>query len=135
MSIIDFPDDVFQIFLEFNDQPEIVGLLNWIDEKKDYRVKKYVYFISNEIKRREMEKLLESRKKDEDESNDHYHGRINYENILSNTKGEIKPYSKIIGNLDGGCELDDFFNVSLTQSKFTGIAGHRNTLHTFLSIP
>ena len=117
MSIIDFPDDVFQIFLEFNDQPEIVGLLNWIDEKKDYRVKKYVYFISNEIKRREMEKLLELRKKNEDKSNDHYQGQIKYENILSDAEEKIKPYYKIIGNLDGGCGLDSFFNVSLLNGS------------------
>ena len=57
--MIKLPDDLFQIFLEYNHQKEILQILSLIDEYKDYRLKKYVYFITDEIKKREFEKIKE----------------------------------------------------------------------------
>ena len=100
-----FPDDVFQIFLEYNDQPEIMGLLTWIDEDNDYRVKKYIYYISNELKRREWDKEMEKRKKNK--------GQINNWTYKSD-QDDFEKSNKVIGNLTGGIGLDKFFNQNLT---------------------
>ena len=123
-----FPDDVFQIFLEYNDQPEIMGLLTWIDEDNDYRVKKYIYYISNELKRREWDKEIEKRKKNVChkkknvclEKRKKNKGQINkwtYGGVLNGSvifEDVLTTNSKIIGNLVGGIGLDKFFNQDLT---------------------
>lgn len=107
------PDDIFQIFLKYNHQEEIYNLLSIVREDDDYRLKKYIYFISNEIKAREMDKVLKIREKQKKQINDWCNngindGLINYENILdfNNTLLNLAPVNQQV-------TLDDFFNIDL----------------------
>jgi hypothetical protein len=85
--MIKLPDDLFQIFLEYNHQKEILQILSLIDEYKDYRLKKYVYFITDEIKKREFEKMKEV-------------GRIQYSHSIyhqdQNLIKDVKPKTNVV---------------------------------------
>jgi len=114
--MIKFPDDLFQIFLEYNHQKEILKILSLIDEYKDYRLKKYVYYITDEIKKREFEKMKEEqsiffkKKITQDEipkTNEVYYNHftlqpLNYATINTN--------QEIIGVFSSGGNLEEFYN-------------------------
>lgn len=107
-----FPDDLFQIFLEYNGSKEIFNILCMVEKDKDYRLKKYVYYISNEIKNRSMTEVLEKRKKEKTQSINGRH--IIYENILSDISDINKNVSyNLSDDLFTQTNLDDFYKNHL----------------------
>lgn len=106
-----FPDDVFQIFLKFNDSKEIFNILCMIEDDKDYRLKKYVYYISNEIKNRAMNKELDKRKKDKVQFDLH----ISYFMYDTEKHDILTQNYELSNSLFKPTTLDDFYNNDLTH--------------------
>lgn len=77
-----FSDDIFQLFLEFNDDKEIVSILAILDNNKmydEYRLNKYTYYVLEKIRGERIKKLIERESKKVGKYLD-----INYENINGN---------------------------------------------------